>query len=279
MAGYFKTDNWRTDNGRPRLFKIFLHAAFWLIVLSIIVRAAPLGTVPAGHRGVQLRFNAVTGRVFGEGLYFRIPFVERVVLVDVRIQKDEVDANAASKDLQTVTAKVALNYHLDPAGVADIYQNVGLEYNRRLIAPALQESVKAVTARFTADELITKRPEVREGIKVALIEKLKQHGILVDEFNIVNFDFSASFNRAIEEKVTAEQEALAAKNKLERVKYEAEQRITQAKGEAEAIRIQAEAIQSQGGQAYVELKRIEKWDGKYPQTFLGDGAVPFFNVR
>lgn len=270
---YFGTDD-NEDFKVGRIVKTVIGVAAAFIILANF----PVGTVSAGERGVRLRFNAVTGAVVPEGLYFRIPFVERVKKMDVRIQKDEVEASAASKDLQTVSAKVAVNYHLAPDSVVSVYKDIGTEYNARLIAPALQETVKAVTAQFTADQLITKRGEVRDGIKGLLAEKLTPRGIIVDDFNIVNFDFSNSFNKAIEDKVTAEQNALASKNKLEQSKYEAEQRVAQAKGEAEAIRIQAAAIQNQGGAEYVQLKAIEKWDGTVP-TYTGTGTVPFINLK
>jgi regulator of protease activity HflC (stomatin/prohibitin superfamily) len=138
-------------------------------------------------------------------------------------------------------------------------------------------AVKASTANYTAEELITKREVVRQTIQDSLTERLKQNYVDVTGVSIVDFNFSPSFNQAIEAKVTAEQNALAAKNKLEQVKYEAEQRVEQAKGEAEAIKIQTQAIQSQGGRDYVNLKAIEKWNGELPQQMMG-GAVPFVNI-
>ena len=263
----------QVKNINPRK-PIFIIGAF--IILLVLIANFPFGTIGAGERGVQLRFGAVTGRVFDEGLYFRIPFVEKIVKMDVKIQKDEVEAPAASKDLQTVRSVVALNYHLDPNEVATVFQEIGLEYNARIIAPSLQEAVKAGTAEFTAEELITKRPEVRERIKVLLIEKLTPRGIILDEFNIVEFEFSATFNEAIEAKVTAEQDALAAQNKLERVKFEALQRIEEAKGKAQAITIESQALRN--NPQVLQLRSLEKWDGKLPQ-FLGSDAIPFINIR
>ena len=230
------------------------------VVLVIIFSA--VGTVKAGERGVLVQFGAVTGKVFDEGLYFKIPFVQEVVKIDVKVQKNEESADAASKDLQVVNSRVALNYKIDPEKAADLYQTVGVNYVSRLIDPSLQESVKAGTAKYTAEELITKRSEVRDAIKQNLKEKLEPHGILVDEFNIVDFSFSPSFNHAIEEKVTAEQQALAAKNKLEQVKFEAEQKIAEARGRAEGIRIESEALKT--NDKILEMRFIEAWDGKLP---------------
>lgn len=245
-----------------------------LVIVVLFFALLPFGTVGAGERGVQLRWGAVTGKVFGEGLYFRIPIAERIIVMDVKIQKEAVDATAASKDLQTVNSKVALNYHVDPTKVATIYQEIGRDYNSRLIDPALQESVKSTTAKYTAEELITKREEVRDAIKSHLVDKLGPRGILIDDFNIVDFQFSAAFDLAIEAKVTAEQSALAAKNKLEQIKFEASQDIEEAKGKAEALRIESAALQS--SPQILQLRALEKWDGRLPSVM--SGATPFIDV-
>lgn len=242
--------------------------------LFVLLTLSPFGIVNAGERGILLRFGAVTGKVFNEGLYFRVPLIESVRTMDVKIQKEEADVSAASKDLQTVTSKVALNYHIDPDRVANVFQNIGLEYKSRLIDPYMQEAVKAVTAQYTAEELITKREIVRDDVKTSLRNKFTNSGITVDEFNIVNFEFSKSFNEAIEAKVTAEQDALAAKNKLEQIKFESEQAIASAKGKAEAQRIEGEALKA--NPQVIELRAIEKWDGKLPQYMTG--ATPFVNL-
>ncbi|MBI5654863.1 prohibitin family protein [Candidatus Uhrbacteria bacterium] len=243
-----------------------------LILLSI---AWPFGTIGAGERGVLLRWNAVTGHVYGEGLFVRIPVSDRIIVMDVKVQKEQIEATAASKDLQSVSSIVALNFHISPDKVANIYQDVGVEYKTRLIDPALQESVKASTAKYTAEELITKREQVREEIRNHVKDKLASRGIEVDDFNIVDFSFSRSFNEAIEAKVTAEQSALAAKNKLEQIKFEADQKIAEARGKAEAMRVESEALKS--NPQVLELRAIEKWDGRLP-TVTG-GATPFVNLQ
>jgi len=248
---------------------------FTLIVLLLLVLLNPFGTVKAGERGVLLRFGAVTETIYNEGLYFRWPLIEEVVNLDIKVQKNEVEATAASKDLQTVHSDVAFNFHISPAKVASIYQEVGLDYNQRIIAPSLQEAVKAGTAKFTAEELITRREQVREVTKQSLREKLEPRGIIVDEFNIVNFSFSNTFNSAIEAKVTAEQSALAAKNKLEQIKFEADQRIAEARGKAEAIHVESEALRD--NPQILELRALEKWDGVLPQ--VTGGAIPFINLQ
>lgn len=244
------------------------------LILLILIFSS-LGTVGAGERGVLLQFGAVKDKVFDEGLYFKIPFIQNVVKMDVRMKKDEVPASASSKDLQVVTSSVALNYHLDPGSVNKIWQEVGKDYNNRIIAPSIQEAVKATTAKFTAEELIIKREEVKEQIKENLYNRLLQNYIIVDELNITSFDFSDAFNEAIEAKVTAEQLKLKAERDLERIKIEADQKIAEAVGKAQAIRIEANALSA--NPRVVELRWIEKWNGETPEYW--GGATPFIGIN
>ena len=264
------------ENKSPE-FKFIIWTVGVLLALLIAIVLHPFAIVQAGQRGVVLRFGKVN-RVMEEGISWKTPLIESVRKIDVRIQKEQIEATSASKDLQTVRTVIALNYHLQADKVGEIWRILKDEYKERIIDPAIQESVKAATANYTAEELITKRPLVKDSIKAVLAERLLREYILVDEVSIVEFDFSPQFNAAIEAKVTAEQQALAAKNKLEQVKYEKEQRITQAQGEAEAIRIQAQAITQQGGQDYVQLKAIEKWNGGVPTYMMGN-SVPFINLK
>ena len=249
-----------------------------VIFLSVVMLFLSIYTIPAGYRGVVLTFGKPSEVATGEGINFKIPIVQSVVKMDTRTQKYEADLTAASSDLQDVNTKIAINYHLNPESVVEIYRTIGTSYAEKVIFPLEQESNKASTAQFTAVELITKREQVRNSMENILREKLMPRGITVESISIVDFKFSPSFSQAIENKVTMEQNALAAKNKLEQIKYEAEQRITQAKAEAEAIKIQAQAVNSQGGADYVELQRISKWNGQYPM-FMGSGASPIVDMR
>lgn len=245
-------------------------AVIILSAVSLFLLLLSVGTVGAGERGVHTRFSAVTGRIVGPGLYFKLPLVENVHTIDVRTQKDQVDAEAASKDLQDIHSTVAVNFHVDTNKVNELYQNIGLDYKSRVIDPAVQETVKAVTANYTAEELITKREDARTSVQTLLTQKLAGLGIVVDGFNIVNFDFSPSFNTAIEAKVTAEQNALAAKNKLAQVQYEAQQAVAEAQGKADAIKVEASAIV--GNPLVIQLRYIEKWNGVLPGTVAGESA-------
>lgn len=252
-------------------------------VVAVLLMAActTLHIVPAGHRGVK--FNMLTGVTpfsYGEGVIVKIPFLETVVDIDVRIDKAQDAASAASRDLQTVGTTVALNFRPDPMHAHTVYQTIGLSYRERVIDPAIQEAVKSVTAQYTAEELITKREEVKQKIFDGLVTRLTPEHIIVQALNITDFQFSEAFNRAIEEKQTAEQLALKARRDLDRIKVEAEQRIAQARAEAEAQRMLAGSVTPQ----IVELRRIdmmakaiEKWNGAPPQVF--GGALPFWDVR
>lgn len=256
-------------------------ASKWFLIGASIFLILTLGfsttyTISAGQRGVLLTFGKANDLAITEGLHFKIPFAQQIIKMDVKTQKYEAEASSASQDLQVVKTNVAVNYYLEPETVPRIYREIGIDYQNKIIQPAVQEVVKATTAEFNAEQLITKRPEVKDQIETRLKDRLVEYGINVQNILITNFDFSESFNQAIEAKVTAEQNALAAKNKLEQVKYEADQRVTQAKGEAEAIKIQAEAITAQGGKEYVQLQAISKWDGKMPQ-FTG-GGLPFISI-
>ena len=250
------------------------------IILVILLFFRPFVQIGAGERGVVMNFGAVQDTVLDEGLHLRVPIMQSIVAVDVKVQKSESEAAAASSDLQDVSSKVALNYHIMPDKANIVYQTIGIAFKERIIDPAVHEVVKAVTAKYTAEELITKRPAVSDAMKTALTERLLMHNIAVDAFSIVGFSFSKIFMEAIESKQTAEQLALKARRDLDRIKIEAEQKITAAKAEAESLRLQranisADLIELRKIEA--NLKAIEKWNGILPQV-TGAGAVPFIGV-
>lgn len=229
--------------------------------------------VPAGHRGVLLRFGAVGG-VLGEGIHLIVPTVNSVEMMEVRTQKEEAQSSAASKDLQMVTATIALNYHVDPAQVGHLYQQVGIDYRGRIIDPAVQEALKVVTARYTAEELIRLRDKVKTEVHLDMANRLAAYHILVEPagVSLTNFTFSEEFNKAIEQKQVAQQTAEKQKYVLDQARLEAQTAVTRAKGIAESARISAQALQSQGGRLVLAREWIEKWDGKLP-TVSGGGSM------
>lgn len=249
-------------------------------ILLFMLFLNPWVQVGAGERGVVLNFGAVQDSVLGEGLHFRMPIMQRVAIMDVKVQKAVTDATSASADLQDVTSSVALNYHVVPDKANVVYQTLGVEFKERIIDPAIQEVMKAVSARYTAEELITKRAAVSEAMRANLAERLLPNNIAVDAVSIVAFSFSKVFTEAIEAKQTAEQLALKAKRDLDRIKIEAEQKITAAKAEAESLRLQRANISPdliELRKIEANLKAIEKWNGILPQV-TGGGAVPFIGV-
>lgn len=259
-----------------RIFK-YVVLPITLIICFFIFR--PFKIIGAGERGITLRLGAVQSDVLGEGIHWRTPIIESIVAIDVQTQKEEVDAPSFSKDLQNVDTKIALNFHLDPQHVNKLWQEIGPDYTIRIIAPAIQESVKAATAQFTAEQLVSERPKVKDEILVVLKSRLAPRYITVDDFSIVNFTFSEAYEKAIEEKQVAQQNALKAENVLSRIKIEAEQTIATAKAQAESIRIQAQAVTQQGGKDYVQLTAIQRWDGKLPTQMIPGATVPFINLN
>lgn len=250
-----------------------------LIVLAIGVGALSSFTIiSAGHQGVQVTMGEVNMVTLGEGLHFVNP-ISDVHSVDVRVVKADLkNANASTRDMQSVHTDIVVNYRLDGSKVAHVYKEFGLELEDKILLPAVNEAFKSVTAKYDSEELITKRAEVSNGIHETIQDKVAKYGLIINETSLVNFGFSAQYEAAIEQKVIATQQKLKAEQDLERIKVESDQRIAKAKGEAEAIRIQAQAIQQQGGKEYVELKRIEKWNGELPKTVMGN-AVPMFNLK
>jgi len=269
-----------------------------VIVIILILALSSAVTVQSGTVGIVATLGAVRDQTMDPGFHLKAPFVMTVVKMDVQTQKIEVNASAASKDLQTVTVLAAINYHIDARGAPQLYKEVGMSYESRIIAPAIQESIKSVVARFSAEELITQRQTVSIGIRNELTTRFGEYNIITDEFNIINFDFSDEFNRAVEAKQTAQQEALKAEQELARVKIEAQQEVEQAKAEAEALRARAEAeayaittraeaeaiaikaIQDQlrlSPESYLEYQRTEKWDGKLP-VVMGTNTGTFIDV-
>ena len=252
-----------------------------IAVAALVVLAGSAGVVGAGQRGVLLRFGAVTGAVKEEGLYFKIPFAEQVVLMSTQIQKYTAPATSSSKDLQVVSTEVTLNYQLNAGTAGEVYRNMRQDYENRVIQPFIQEAVKSTTANFNAEELITQRPQVRADLQAVVAERLAPLGIDVIELSITDFQFSATFQDSIEAKVRAVQQALEAENALARVQFEAQQQITRATAEAKGLELQKEQITTE----LLELRRIEvqrtaveKWNGVMPSVVTSGGPVPMLDV-
>jgi len=267
--------------------KIVAIAVIALIVIGVIAAAA-VTIVDAGHRGVLLHWNAVdlTIAPLDEGLHFVVPFADSVVQMEVRTLKFIKATSSASKDLQTVSTEVTVNYHPSVESIHYLYKEVGLDYESRIIQPAIEEVVKQVTANYNAEELITKRPLVKSDIEVEIGKRLMAFNIATEVVSITDFQFSALFAQAIESKVEAEQKAYKAENDLRRIQVEALQseaiaqgiakaNIAQAKGEASAIQIINQALASNPW--YLEWLKIQAWDGVLPLV-VGQDGTPFIQI-
>lgn len=267
------------DEADKTIVKILLRVGLGILLVTLLFGSFTI--ISTGQRGVKMRLGVIK-EVLVEGLHFKVPLIDKIVKMDVQTQKEEVEVSAASKDLQTVSSKIALNYHLEEGSVNLLWQKIGKDYKQRIVDPSIQEAVKSTTAKYTAEELITKRELVKEEAKLALKERLKNEFIIVDDLSIVNFDFSVEFNKAIESKQTAVQDALRAENDLRRIKTEAEQRVAQAQAEAQAIRLQSEAANNDKYVSLkaleVQLKAVEKWNGVLPSQMVPGGSVPFVNL-
>jgi prohibitin 2 len=269
-------------------------------ILLVVVVAASVKIVEAGNRGVLLSFGAVDTSVsLNEGIHFVVPFRDNIIPIEVRTQRITENAASASNDLQDVSTQVALNYHVDPATAQILYQQIGFDYASRVIAPAIQESVKQISARFNAENLITNRETVKGEIEANIKARLAPYNIVVEALSITEFQFTEQFRRAVEAKVEAEQRALQANNDLRRIEIEAQQAEARAIGEqqaniarAEGVR-QAAVLQAQGeaeaiaiveaqlreNPRYLEWLKTQRWDGVLPLvTSGGEGATPFIEI-
>ncbi len=249
------------------------------VLVAIFVLFSSWTIVGAGERGVVLTFGAFNGTVLDPGFHFVVPIAQHVVKMNVQTNKiDIAKSESYSHDLQVVDIHSAINYNLDPASAGTIYQKYGLDFEANILIPNAEAAVKQTIAKYTAEQLLSERSEVQSQIQEAIKQAIPS-SFIVTKYALVNEAFSAAYEQAIEAKQVAQQEAEKAQNELKKAQIDAESRIAQAKGEAEAIKIQAQAIQQQGGANYVELKRVEKWDGHYPTTyFAGTGGTPLINI-
>ena len=260
-------------------------------LFAFITACASMTTVKTGNTGVQVYLGSVQERTLDAGFHFKAPFICNVVKVNNKVQKIEVVADSTSKDLQAVNSTLAINYHLAAERSAGMYKTVGLSYEDTLLQPAIQEAAKSVMAAYRAEELIQNRAVVSNAVMDEISRKVDGYGIIIDEFNIVNFDFSKSFNDAIEAKLVAEQNKIKAATENEqrvaaaqadaaeakaRAEGEAESARIKAEGEAAAIKTKADAeaeankkINASITKELIDYNRIENWDGKLPNVMSG----------
>lgn len=255
---------------------------FIVCLIALITICSSLTTVQTGYVGVKTRFGKVQNTVISEGLNFKAPYIEKIVRINCKTQKIEETAEASSKDLQTVTISIALNYNVNKKSANTLYQEVGKDFEDIIIKPSILESVKSVVAQYNAEELITKRGQVSNEIQEKLTEKIEARGFDVTEFNTTNIDFSEEYDRAIETKAVKQQEVETAKAELEKQKIQNEKEISQAEKDAKVMELQNERITENTlrlKQLEIQQKMIEKWSGNLPTTVLNDNIMSMLNMN
>ena len=259
-------------------FKLVL--LIFVVILAVIFLGSSFVVIPAGHTGVALTFGKVEDVVLQEGLHFKVPFVQKIVVVDNRIVKLDVNTEAFSKDLQTINTVVAVNYHVGKENSQTLYKNVGMGFEEVLISPAVNEVLKAVTAKYTAVELVSSRAEVSMLLDEGLNEKMNAYGIFINELNIINWDFSEEYINAVEAKQVAEQNLIKTRTEQEQAlviaNTEAQKRVIAAEAEANEIKVLAEAnaesnriITESISDILIKYQTVAKWDGKLPTVMSG----------
>lgn len=248
---------------------------FLLLIMLFLFR--PFSIINAGERGVVMKFGKVQDLILDEGIHPIVPIFTSVKSLSVRVQKNDITAEASSKDLQGVKMEVAINWHIDPQRVNSVFQQIGDENEivQRIINPAVSEVVKAASAKKNAEEIITKRTELKEEIDNQLEKRLIDYGIIVDDVSLVNVSFSPDFAKAIEAKQIAEQEAKRAGFDALKAEQEAQSEINRAKGKAEAQRL----LRTNLTPEILQQQAIDKWDGKFPAVMGGDGTLPLININ
>lgn len=272
----------RDKAGNIAVGKIVVSAIVLLLVL--IVLGGSMVVVEAGQTGVVLTFGKVSPLVLEEGIHLKIPFAQQVITVNNRIVKTEVTTEAFSKDLQTVSSVIAVNYHINKASSAEIYKQVGLGYEDVLVMPSINEVLKAVTAKYTAQQLVSNRGEVSILLDETLNSKLNEYGIFIDDLNIINWDFSEEYITAIEAKQVAEQNLIKTRTEQEQAlviaNTEAQKQVIAAQAEADKITLLAAAnadsnriITESLTDILIRYETLQKWDGQLPQVTNGSDTL------
>lgn len=252
-----------------------------VVALAVLVLGAnAFASVEYGHVGLYKTFGKLNDNTLAPGIHFKIPFIQNVIQVNTQVTKSETDTSASSKDLQPVSTHVAVNYSVNKESVFHLMNNIGGNYDSIIINPAIQEIVKEVTAKYPAEDLITRRDVVSGEISDQLKTRLAKYDLVVNDINIVNFKFSDAFNQSIEAKQVAQQQALKAENDLRRIEIEAKQKVAQAQAEAESLRLKKQEVTPelvQLKQIEVQEKALDKWNGVLPS--VTGGATPFVDVQ
>lgn len=246
----------------------------FLGLFALILLLGTFFTIPAGYCGVLTTFGAASQNVLAPGLHLKLPIVQGAVIMNVQVQKNQLTEHAASLDLQDVETTVATNWNINDSDASWIFQKIGLEpvLNERIIQPVVSNAVKAVVAHYNAEELVTKRDQVRMQIEDLIRNNLKPYHVNVDVsgVSITDFQFSADYANAIEQKQVAQQRAQQAEYELQQAKVEAERQVAQAQGQAEAQKLLQQTLTPQ----LIQQQAIQRWDGHLPTVVGGNGVLP-----
>lgn len=244
-------------------------------LLVLVTFFSSFSTTESGEVGLRVRFGKIVDNSLTEGVNFKIPYVEKIVKVNIKVQKVELEIESSTKDLQIVNTNVAVNYRVDSKNASELYRTVGNNYEETVLKPAIKESIKTAIAQYTAEEITVNRSDVSKNCLDNIQSKMNKYGIIVEDFNLTDFSFSEEYTKAIEEKQVAEQQVETAKQNLEKAKVEAEQKLVEAKAQADANKL----LESSLTDEVLVQKFIEKWDGKLPETYAGQDILKMFNLR
>jgi prohibitin 2 len=246
-----------------------------IALLTLGLSGCGVHTVDTGHRGIKVRFGQVEGQALPEGLYFVDPFTTSIVQMDTRMQRWDDKTDAYTKDVQVSHIAFTLNYQLRPEAAATVFRTVGTDWATKLIGQVIYQDLKDVVAKWDAVDLIANRQKAADDAQAAIVRDLQQRNIIVSGFFLNDISFSDEFDRAVEAKVIAAQQALQAQNQTERIKQEAQQKVIQAQAEAQSMKIRADALAQ--NPKLVEWEAVQKWNGVLPQYTMG-GAIPFIQM-
>lgn len=277
----------RNDEEQAKLVAQTIRGLFWWVKLGValvVVVNLALGSwyiVDPTEVAVQVRMGKIQ-KVQDQGPHLKIPFLDSIEKFSIQIQRVDIKTEAFSKDIQTMNANIVVNYRIEKGTIESIYRNLGPNYVNTVVNPTVQEVLKAITAKYSAEAIISNRMEIVEALNVNVKQRLAEKQIVVTDISIVDLSFQNAFMSAVESKQVAEQESLKAKKLVEKAKMEAEQKIAEARAQAESLRMQKEQVTDK----MIELRRVEvqlemakRWNGQLPQTFIGEGkSLPFLQL-
>ena len=256
--------------------KLPFYLLSFIIVVALVVSFSGITVVDTGYRGVKTHFGKVIGEALPEGIYFYNPITTAIHSIDTKVQKYTLKMDAYTKDVQQADLTVSINSSLDDSQVHKLYQEVGVGYKDKVIAPQILKAVKDTIGSWEADTLVSNREKAANDILTSLKAGLEPYHIRVQSVVIENIDYSTQFERAIEEKQIATQDAIKAKNRTRQVEEEAQQKILSAKAEAESMKIRSQALSQ--NQNLVAYEAVQKWDGKLPVNLYGNAPIPFLQA-